>query len=221
MITEIIEPVDKDCEKSLRDIQKVLGSDIFLAGLGKRSHEFPIPRGFNVLTDYERCMYLLNSQEMWHEPEQEGDKNFAEALDDAVDYLGTLTYDSAEARRRSEYFKGEFEPIREYIRAVIDKAYVENGVPEFLLKSFKNATPDTVHHFREYGLGGHIENIFGRLIRAAYFGGLRKWPVSKHLLECFSIGGFPVGWVGPLFKDGGKSKNCMQLLHFGPSAKKR
>ena len=58
------------------------------------------------------------------------------------------------------------------------------------------------------------QNVFDILIRASFFGGLKKWPVSEHLLECFSTGGFPIGWVG---RKNGKSEKCMQLLHLGPT----
>jgi len=47
---------------------------------------------------------------------------------------------------------------------------------------------------------------------------LQKWPVSEYLLQCYLIGGFPTGWVGPRPIDGGESDKCMQVLHFGPQA---
>jgi len=224
MITEIFSPVDAECEQSLIDIQRVLGSDVYLAGLGKLSIGHVIPKGFNVIKDYERCVYLLNSQEMWDEPDSNRrDQNFAEALDDAVDYLGYPTYDRKEAKRRMQYFKGaeKFSASREYIRETTNKAYDKNGVAEFMLNNFQGATSEKIKEFREYDLNGHIDNCFGRLIRAAYFGGLKKWPVSEHLLKCYSIGGFPTGWVGPLARNGGESKKCMQILHFGPAASSR
>jgi len=218
MITEIFTPVDDECEQSLINIQNVLSSKSYLAGLGKLSQKYPIPSGFNVITEYERCVYLLTSQEMWHMPDK--DKNFMEALDDAVDYLGYPTYEREEAERRMQYFEDtdKSNARRTYVREATKEALNRNRVAEFLLNNFKDVTSDTVDGFIEYDLNGYIEDSFGRLIRAAYFGGLKKWPVSEHLVKCYSIGGFPTGWVGPLAKDGGKSKKCMQILHFGPGA---
>jgi len=223
MFTDIYTPVDEDCENSLIKIQNVLNSDCFLAGLGKVSHEHPIPAGFNVITEFERCIYLLNSQDMWGmlDDERKGDQNFAEALDDAVDYLGYPTYDDPEANRRMKKLKGaeNFRQANQYLSDITADAYSRNGILEFLLSNFQNVTSDVVNEFWEYDINGNIEKCFDLILRAAYFGGLKKWPICDKLLECFAIGGFPTGWVGPLARDGGESEKCMQVLHFGPEAK--
>jgi len=220
MITDIFKPIDDSCNKSLKSIQKALGSDSFLAGLGKLNKDYPIPKGFNVVTDFDRCNYLL-SEEMYEiEDNKEGVQNFTDVLSDSIDYLGYSTYDRNEADRRMRGFEGleTSGAWSEYRTETIMKAYERNGVSEFLLNNFQNATPEAINEFVEYPLFSYIDGCFHRFIRCAYFGGLQKWPVYAHFLKCFSIGGFPTGWVGPMPINGGKSRKCVQILHFGPSA---
>jgi len=221
MITEIYKPIDDECERSLVEIQSVLGSECYLAGLGKVSQDYSIPKGFNVVTDYHRCMYLLTSQSMGDKSSKKrGDKNFADVLDDAIDYLGYPTYERDEASWRMGYFKSldKFKARDAFVKNIMEEAYERNKIHEFLLGNFKNISPKEVESF----VKGHITQstltFLDILIRSAYFGGLKKWPVCEHLLRCYSIGGFPTGWVGALPTNGGKSSKCMQLLHFGTAA---
>ncbi len=219
MITEIYTPIDKACEKSLIDIQKVIGSDSFLAGLGVHSNEYPVPNGFNAITDYERCIYLLTSQLMWDKPKKRnGDKNFSEVLDDAVDYLGYPAYERDEAKRRKGYFfsRPKTDARHVYLEEITTEACNKNEIVRFLQNNHPDLSQDTVESFVKGNITQSILTCFNIFIRCAYFGGLKKWPLSEYLLKCYSIGGFPTGWVGPLFKDGGQCEVCMQTLHFGP-----
>ena len=219
-ITDIYKPIDDSCAESLERIQHVLSSDSYFAGLGNLSTEYPVPKGFNLITDYNRCVYLLTSQLMWDEKDSKTrDQNFADVLGDAVDYLGVPAFERYEAKRRQQsYFypidKGE--KRRSYIAEINKSALEKNGVAEYLAKGILQAAPTETDSFIVL-LESYTQDIFDRLIRAAYFGGLEKWPVCEHLLECFSIGGFPVGWVGSLPRKKGNSRKCMQLLHFGPT----
>jgi len=184
------------------------------------STEYPVPKGFNLITEYNRCVYLLTSQQMWDEKNSKTrDQNFADVLGHAVDYLGIPAFERDEAiRRKQSYFypieKGE--KRRSYISEINKNALEKNGVAEYLSKNMLHLSSSETNGFIQL-LEAYSGDIFNRLIRAAYFGGLQKWPICEHLVECFSIGGFPVGWVGSLSKTKGNSRKCMQLLHFGPT----
>ena len=217
MITEILKPIDDSCEKSLKSIHKALESKAFLAGLGKFHKDYPIPSGFNVVTDYDRCNYLL-SENMWEEPDLEGAQNYEDVLLESRDYLGYKTYgDTGEADRRIRNYRENSSTVSDYIRDTIVTAYDQNGILDFAKRKYKNIPPETINFFIEHPVFNYTNGCFHDLIHCAYFGGLKKWPVYAHLLKCYSIGGFPTGWVGPMPSDGGKSAKCVQILHFGPN----
>jgi len=197
----------------------VFGADSFLSGLGENSQEHPIPKVFNAITDFERSIYLLTSQLMWEKPRnKKGDQNFSEVLDNAIDYLGHPTYDRSEAKRRMGYFKSlpQIKARNEFIKEITENSIRQHEIPKFLLSKFKNVSQESVDSYVKGNVTQSTTTCLDLLIRAAYFGGLKKWPVCEYLLRCYSIGGFPTGWIGPLPKNGrGDCEKCMQIVHFG------
>ena len=166
-ITDIYKPIDDSCAESLERIQHVLSSDSYFAGLGNLSTEYPVPKGFNLITDYNRCVYLLTSQLMWDEKDSKTrDQNFADVLGDAVDYLGVPAFERYEAKRRQQsYFypidKGE--KRRSYIAEINKSALEKNGVAEYLAKGILQAAPIETDSFIVL-LESYTQDIFDRLI---------------------------------------------------------
>jgi len=218
MITDIFTPIDEDCDRSLKDIQSLLDSESFLAGLGNHCHKHTIPNYFKVITDFDRSQYLLLSQEMWDTPTSDRvDQYFTEILDDAVSFTGNSLYDRNEAKRRKSFFRNR-DKIKQQgivVSEKIEDSYKQNNISEFLLNEFSTKKKEHLNEFINSHLKNFTSSCFHVFIRGAYFGGLQNWPVAEHLFQSYLVGGFPTGWVGPLPKNGGKSRECMQLLHFG------
>jgi len=219
MITDIYTPIDENCRQSLEAIQNVIDSKSFLAGLGKNHQNHPIPTGFNVITNFERCLYLRTSQQMWEIPDDERqDQYFADVLDDAVDYTGFVTFERSEVRHRKSFFRAreKRKQLNDFLYETIKSRYEQHDIADFLLSGFPDANKPSIDDFSSFILPQCTDNCFRLFIRSAYFGGFQRWPVCEYLLQCYQVGGFPTGWVGPLPKHGGESSKCMQLMHFGP-----
>jgi len=222
MITDIYTPIDESCAKSLKIIQTLIDSDSFLAGLGKHNLEHPVPSGFNIVLEFDRCWYLLTSQDMWGDLDNpDGDQNFVEVIGGAVSFLGTDLYDEEEAKKRERecFSEANIKKLNELVIEKVKTSYARNEIPYFLSNQFKKADPELLSVFLNEQLQQFTVSIFNDFIRGAYFGGLQRWPVSEYLLQTYLIGGFPTGWVGPKPIDGGASQNCMHVLHFGPESK--
>lgn len=218
MITDIYKPIDSDSQSSLNRIQDLLDSNFFLAGLGRNSPDYPISNKPSVITDFERCIYLMSSQLMHDNYDEDGEQYFPEVLKSATWMTGMDQYDHEQARRRKKLMESDeqMDRLDEYLRSVIQDAYNQHGVREFLATNLANVKNHNLDLYLDNLFPDAMYTCFDGFVRAAYFGGLQTWPVSNHLFECYMIGGLPTGWIGKVPLKGGIAENCLQIIHFGP-----
>jgi hypothetical protein len=214
MISKLYKPIDEASEQSLERLNALAESDRFLAGLGFRCHEYKIDSAYPVVRDYSRAYYLMVSQEMWDQTEPADEKYFVGVVEDSVDQF--RDFDNTEQTRRSQYCAEHMDDFGAYMRNRTAMAFKENKIFEYVPDGHSGDPPAGFLDEDSYSIFvNEIDAYFLRMILGSYFGGLEKWPVASHLLQCFESGGMPCGWVGPEFEDGGDPQACMQVLHFG------
>lgn len=214
MLRDIYDPIDAVSEKWIDYTQSVLDSDIFLAGLGKHSPKTSIPLSMNVITDFARPDYLMNSQEMWDDPSQResGDQFFSGILEEAS--LGPFgKYSREDIWKR---ISTSWDTLDEYLRPKIFEAYDKNDLRVLLEKKFSNANDEGIKRHLDINYPSIVFMSVSGSIKAGYFGGLDKYPLCADLMNSLAAGGVPTGWIGPPPENGGNGKDCLQVIHFGP-----
>ena len=218
MLLDIFEPFDNVSEECIVHAQTVLDSSIFLAGLGKLSSQTTIPQSTNVITDFERADYLMNSREMMSNPleRESGDQFFSDVLQGAFNYPGLETF-SLEEKKKRKAQRGDYsQKLAEYVSLKMVEAYEKNDVRKLLEQKFSNANAEGIHRHLDNHYHGVISTCIDNWINAGYFGGLDDYPLCTELMNSLAIGGVPTGWVGPSPLNGGKGEDCLQIIHFGP-----
>ena len=221
MLKDIYHPIDKDSELYLNNAQELLDSPSFLSGLGKFNHQCPIPDIYNVIADFERADYLMNSQLMWGGSYQteSGDQFFHQILTGAVSIDGTEKYSSEESLRRLEPTYVDSNELDNYLTEVVERAYERNGIRNSLFSLFEKPDSEGIQKHLDTNYPSIVFMCVTNYIRAGYFGGTDIWPVGEHLFNSLATGGVPTGWVGALPENGGNAKDCLQIIHFGPKIK--
>ena len=217
MLRDIYDPIDTECEQCIQYAQTVLDSDIFLAGLGKFSSKTVISQSTNVITDFERADYLMDSREMMSDPIQRegGDQFFSDVLQGAFNYPSLDKYSLEEQNKRTEKRGDSYRLLGEYIKQKVFEAYEKNDVRDLLAQKFSNPTAEGIERHLDNHYPGVIYTCTANWINAAYFGGKDDFPLCAELMDSLAIGGVPTGWIGPQPKNGGKGKDCLQIIHFG------
>ena len=216
MIKEFYKAIDEDSEMSLIRAQELLDSDQLLTGLGKYYSKCTIPESVNVVTEFERADYLMNSREMPFNP-TEGEQYFSDILTGAVSGNGYSRYPRAEGQQRKFAARpNNSNNLDEYIRGIIEESYERNGVRDALFDHFNNVNPEGINRHLDTHYPSIIYMIITACVRAGYYGGMDTWPISKQLSNSLEIGGVPTGWVGALPDLGGQPELCVQIIHFGP-----
>ena len=210
MINDIYTPIDEACERSLEAMQSVLNSKILFAGLGKLNNNNPLAgSSYNVLLDFDRLSYLLTSQNMWDKPKS-NDQYFMDVLDQSVDHYGTAVYEEEEARiRKNQFFQmdklGDFQ---DYLYAVMDDSFEKNKIAEFLTNQYPKANAEDLERLISVHIKTFTHDWFDRFIRAAYFGGIKKWPVCDFALQVYANGGFPLDGLVHYLRTMGSANNA-------------
>lgn len=217
-LLDIYSPIDDICGECIEHAQTILDSDIFLAGLGKFSAQTSIPQSINVITDFERADYLMNSQEMWDDPTQaeSGDQFFSGVLQEASVNTISDEYSRDEVKKRRAFLSGNYDALHDYVSVKIEEAYEKNDVRNQLAQHFSNANAEGIERHLDNNYHGVIGTCVSNWIKAAYFGGKDAYPLSAYFIDSLALGGVPTGWIGPPPESGGKAKDCLQLIHFGP-----
>jgi len=214
MISTLYKYIDEPSEKSLYRLNALAESEKFLAGLGFRCLDFKIDPAYPVVKDISKAYYLMVSQEMWDRPQPTDEKYFVGVVEDSVERY--KHYDNEERKRRTSCYSNHIDGFGVYIRARIATAFKKNKILEYALDERVGKLPAKDIEGYVFGqITNEIDAYFLKMILGSYLGGLERWPVTNHLLECFETGGIPCGWIGPNFEDGGVPKECMQVLHFG------
>jgi hypothetical protein len=214
MILNIYKPIDGASEKWLERLNAMAESDKFLAGLGIRCREFKLDPIYPAVKDYSRAYYLMVSQDMWDQTQPTDEKYFVGVVEDSVNQFKYFEQD--EQTRRFEIYSSSLTDFSTYIHDRTATAFKNNSIYDYVPDNFDGAPPARYLSDDVYGV--FVNEIFSyilRMVLGSYFGGLDKWPVANHLLNCFETGGVPCGWIGPEFEEGGDPQKCMQVLHFG------
>lgn len=214
MISTLYKPVDDASAISLERLNAVAESDLFLAGLGIRSQEYPVDSAFPVVNEISRAYYLMVSQEMWDKPQPTDEKYFVGVVEDAVNRF--KNYDSEEEQRRTKSYSDNMDKFGAYMRERVATVLEDNKIKGYVLDGrIGDLSAKDVEEYVLDDLVNEIDAYFLRMILGSYLGGLESWPVANQLLKCFETGGLPCGWIGPEFEGGGNPQECMQVLHFG------
>ena len=216
-LRDIYTPIDDKSELCLIKAQELLASDSLLKGLGQFSHTCPIPVSANVIRNFARADYLMNSKLMRDDPENQknGDQYFQQILDGAVSQYEQNKYSSREAEKRLQPTYGKNEELKAYLKQIINKAYERNDVRQLLSAMYTDPDLKGVERHLDTNYPDIIFTCISSYIRAGYLGGTESWSVCQHLFHSLESGGIPTGWIGPLPENGGVAEDCLQIIHFG------
>lgn len=218
MITEIYPPIDEMSRRSLEKVQTLLDSEVLLSGLGIDCASYPVPANFPLINDLDRSYYLISSQQMWDEEEEDQDQYFEEINGEAIDRYNRYPY--KEVLERQKPISKNIDAMSDFLYTEIKKLMDKHKVVEHLSTiPTDNKEPLGVKNLVENVYANSVAGHFMRMAESAFFGGIESWPIVSQYYACFLTGGIPTGWVGKLPSDGGVPQECMQLLHFGPQEK--
>lgn len=218
-ITNSFKPIDKHCADTLAKIELLVNSETFLAGLGDHSEKFTVSANYNVIDNFERALYLTESQEMWDEDDSD-DLHFPILLHEIIPYYGEpiLDYDDSVSRRDTLEVHSINEDFMDALTAHINYVLEKQNVFKSMRKKFFDIEKDRIEAYVNHSIHNTTWTCISQFFVSAYYGGMDKWPVCKYFFECFNEGAFPCGWVGDFPEDLSQPytlKN-LQVLHFGP-----
>lgn len=219
MITDIYKPIDDISRDSLEKVHALVESNVFLAGLGQNCTDFPVPVNFPVITDMERSLYLLTSDEMVDEPaETRQDQFYADVGRFPVQT--SIRYKGQERKRRKAAFTDKYEVLWEYLDARFVIIFEEHNIIDYLVSvNAESIDAERIPKIVKDVYLSIVSSHIYALVQGSYMDGFDTWPIANHIYACYQTGGITAGWVGPLPDAGGVAQDCMQLLHYGPQAK--
>lgn len=220
-ITDSFKPIDKCCADTLAKIEALINSESLLAGIGDYSDKFPVSKKYNIVTSFDRAVYLTESQDMCSEDDTSNDQYFPNILDAIIPRYGEpiLDYESATSRRDAlnVHFNQDFmDALTKHINSVLEK----QNISEFMCKRYIDIEKDRVPAYVFNSIHNTTFTYIETFLVSAYFGGMKEWPVCEYIFECLKDGAFPCGWVGEFPENVAQAyhacRNSLQVLHFGP-----
>ncbi|MDK1286643.1 hypothetical protein [Pseudoalteromonas umbrosa] len=205
--------------EDLKEIEAVYTSRTFLSGLFLGSNIPKNIEGIRVYNDAKEIdMRIETTGNYYDNPDSYDFEHFPDILEDEtgrIRYQGTYSYEEAvkleeNFKALTSHFTGNFGKFVDNVLAAHIDSTSYSKIAEHAEMPLKH-----VHWLFERCLSYVVHANFIMMVDAAILGGLKNSPISQRMLDCYRLGGMPGGWVGPLPKDGGLARDCMELYHLG------
>lgn len=209
---------DPQIQQNLLRLERTLKSPRFLSGLVLSSKLDELAKSFIITTNIVECSKMIGSEEIYDSPKPWAYQCFNEILEEEI---GNISYKTLPKELtliiKKESIKPNFRTWESIAFQFISDKFHEHNVENTLsvLAKRNEHKLDEITWAYDSVFQSVIDSIVYMLITAACIGGYEKSVVSERMLEAFECGGIPGGWVGPLPKDGGLAKDCLQLFHLG------
>jgi len=194
----------------INEIESLLNSDYFLAGLFLDFAAKFESSDYELITDVQAAINLQYSQEIWDMEEPWPFQYFASELEDAEsEAINYAEYPELKNERLQKAWQhnlnGDF--TKSFIDFVRNKLDAIRHVP-----SLNDKNIDFID-----GLIGEIANLvycqFHSLINVALIRDYRKSSFYSAMLDIYEQGAIPCGWMGAIpYLNGGDPRKCFAVL---------
>ncbi|MDK1286640.1 hypothetical protein [Pseudoalteromonas umbrosa] len=204
--------------EDLKEIEAVYTSRTFLSGLFLGSNLPKNIEGIRVYNNVKEVdMRIVTSDEYYNKPNSHPFKHFPHLLEEES---GRYLYKAISPDKRKELrtqYKALTTKFANEFGYYVDEVIARHTNSETYIKTSVHADMPIRHvqWLFERCVPNVIYANFIMIVEATIFVGLENSPISQRMLDCYRLGGMPGGWVGPLPKDGGLAKDCMELYHLG------
>lgn len=220
MLSDLFSACENNIIRSdIGKIELVVTSDRFLRGLGKKSKNEVINLDAPIIGDLLEAHSMMTSQEVWDLPEPWPYQYFiGEVEDEAAKFeYGTVAL-SEERLKWLKIYRFQADTVNKRLMDHLYSVYQKNDINHFLaeIPELGDVDKTQFEFIVNNSLPNEICSYIHYMIEVAIMVGLENTLFFRRMLEIFSLGGLPCGWLGGTkHEDGADPEDCMAMLHFG------